>query len=52
VPYPMFCDDISYSNAEITIGMAVREIRGAHSGGTENSGSNITSVILQYREWS
>jgi len=29
---------------------AVREIRGSHSGDTEDSGSNITSDILQYRE--
>ena len=48
----MFCDDTSNSNAEMTTDMAVREMRGAHSGDIEDSGSDITSDILQYREGS
>jgi hypothetical protein len=48
----MFCDDTSNSNVDMTKGTAVREIRGAHSGDTEDSGSNITSDILRYHEGS
>jgi len=48
----MFCDDTSNSNVEMTTGTAVRQMRGAHSGDTEDLGSNITSDILRYREGS
>jgi hypothetical protein len=43
----MFCHDASYSNEEMALGTAVREIRDAHSRQTEDSGSNITSDILR-----
>ena len=45
VLYPMFCDETSNSNAEMTTGTEFREIRAAHSGDTEDSGSNILRII-------